>query len=477
MTTVFRLPSWNKGWPMRILALLLLAGWVPAADPAFTIVVDTSNAGTSPSNAFTLPLDYNAQYNCTIAWGDSTSSLIVMSISPTHVYPSAGTYTISITENVPGGFPTIAFNNGGDRLKLMQISNWGSVTWSSMHGAFYGCSNLTITATDQATANTGSVLDFTYAWAGCVSLTSFPLLDTSSGTSFAAAWDNCSGLTSFPAIDTSSGTSFLYAWNGCFGLTSFPLLATGQVTDFSNAWDDCNKLTSFPAIDTSSGTDFTYAWASCTGLTAFPAIDTSQGTTFTGTWLGCTGLTSFPTLNLGSMIYGNQCFNGDTLSTGSYSSLLIALAAQNANTGVTFTGGNSQYAAGAAATARNTTLIADLGWTITDGGEAAAAQSAFTLVINTAVPAGLNQQSGTNQFTLPLNSSYAYDCTVDWGDSTNSLITTSTSPTHTYYSPGIYTVAITENVSGGFPAIFFNGGGDCLKVSAIANWGASPGAR
>jgi surface protein len=55
-----------------------------------------------------------------------------------------------------------------------------------------------------------------------------------------------------------------------------------------------------------------------------------------------------------------------TLSTANYDALLIGWAAQAVNTGVVFSGGNSKYSAGAAATARGTLVTA--GWTITDGG-------------------------------------------------------------------------------------------------------------
>ena len=56
-----------------------------------------------------------------------------------------------------------------------------------------------------------------------------------------------------------------------------------------------------------------------------------------------------------------------TLSTANYDALLIGWAAQSVNSGILFSGGDSQYTAGgAAATARATLVTA--GWTITDGG-------------------------------------------------------------------------------------------------------------
>ena len=76
--------------------------------------------------------------------------------------------------------------------------------------------------------------------------------------------------------------------------------------------------------------------------------------------------------------------------------------------------------------------------------------------------------SNDDQFTLPLNTGETYDCWIFWGDSTSTHQTTTTSPTHTYAAgAGIYQISIT----GTFPAIQFNAGGDCLKVVSFDNWG------
>jgi hypothetical protein len=305
------------------LAWVLNAPWAMASDPAFTLEVKTDNAGTSSNMSFTLPLNADYSYNFYVDWGDTSSDHITSSASAslTHLYDTAGIKTVKITDAGSPGFPAIFFNSGGDCLKLLKITNWGDVTWATMNSAFTGCSNLTITATDEATAKTGAVTDFYCAWNGCSGLTSFPLLDTHSGTNFGnawgacsglasfpnlntsagtffmLAWDHCSGLTSFPALDLSAGTNFAYAWCSCSGLTSFPALNTSTGTDFSSAWAGCTGLTSFPALNTSAGTNFSSAWADCTGLTSFPALDTHSGTSFLNTWSGCTGLTSFPALN------------------------------------------------------------------------------------------------------------------------------------------------------------------------------------
>ena len=389
---------------IRLLALLLAAKIASAADPALVIVVNTGNPGTSSSNQFTLPLNASYSYDCSVDWGDSTSSNITTSASPTHTYSTSGIYTIRITENAIGGFPAIYFNDGGDCQKLLQIANWGSVTWSSMNGAFYGCSNMTITATDEATANTGHVSDFSDAWFFCSMMTTFPLLNTASGTDFSDAWNQCYKLASFPLIDTSNGTDFSFAWEFCDSLTSFPMINTGKGkkftyvwelcysltsfpsldtsngTNFSGAWENCFNLTSFPMINTSKGTDFSEAWCDCEELNGFPPLDTSNGTDFSNTWAGCMNLTSypqiqtFPLLNLWKMTNGTGCFNGSSLSSTSYSNLLIDLAVHNANSGVIFDGGNS-FCDGSGLYSKHSVLEGTRGWTITDDGDTTNTQS------------------------------------------------------------------------------------------------------
>jgi hypothetical protein len=171
-------------------------------------------------------------------------------------------------------------------------------------------------------------------------------------------------------IDTSAGTAFSYTWSGCTSLTSFPLLDFTAATSLIRTRQGCSGLTSFPLIVVPVCTSFFVTWYGCTGLTSFPLIVFSGVTTFGYTWYNCTGLNAydFPLINMHAMTSGGFCFYGVTLSTTSWSNLLINIEANNSNTGVAFHGGTSLYnVAGGVARAD---LIADHTWTITDGGAA-----------------------------------------------------------------------------------------------------------
>lgn len=124
---------------MPNLTLGVLRPAIPGPNPAYQILVKTDNAGTSNNDQFTLP----ATGTYDIDWGDGTVDTGV-SGEQTHTYASAGEYVIKVT----GGLTAITFGNGGDRLKLLEIQNWGNIGWTTMSFAYYGCSNMQGTFTD-----------------------------------------------------------------------------------------------------------------------------------------------------------------------------------------------------------------------------------------------------------------------------------------------------------------------------------------
>ncbi|MBK8194344.1 MAG: DUF285 domain-containing protein [Lewinellaceae bacterium] len=52
--------------------------------------------------------------------------------------------------------------------KLLDISQWGAIAWTSMENAFFGCSNLNISATD--VPNLSGVTDMSSMFRGCTAL-------------------------------------------------------------------------------------------------------------------------------------------------------------------------------------------------------------------------------------------------------------------------------------------------------------------
>jgi surface protein len=121
---------------------------------AFITTWDTRISGTGTvtgTSSIALPL-YGTQA-ITASWGDGTVSLISSSaqVDRTHSYVTPGVYTVSITGTGQG----FQFNNGGDRNKLLDVGQWGSISGSTS-GVFYGCTNLVGTAADALILQTTS---------------------------------------------------------------------------------------------------------------------------------------------------------------------------------------------------------------------------------------------------------------------------------------------------------------------------------
>ena len=89
---------------------------------------------TIASETITLPTLTNYE----VDWGDGTSTTNANS----HIYSIAGDYEIKII----GGVTDFSFNNTGDKDKIINISNFGGIEIIS--SAFFGCTNIDITATD-----------------------------------------------------------------------------------------------------------------------------------------------------------------------------------------------------------------------------------------------------------------------------------------------------------------------------------------
>ena len=113
---------------------------VQALPTDFVSVWDTrlTSTGSSTANQIKLPLVSGGSYDFTVDWGDSNSSSIDAydHADVTHTYGSEGEYTLVITGTLTGW----QFNNDGDKLKIIEISQWGNMGLGDTGSYFYGCS-------------------------------------------------------------------------------------------------------------------------------------------------------------------------------------------------------------------------------------------------------------------------------------------------------------------------------------------------
>jgi len=114
----------------------------------FISVWNTSKTSIDSSNAdqIKLPLQSSGTYNFNVSWGDGNIDVITDydQAEVNHTYSNPGQYTIIINDTILGW----CFKGGGDKLKIVEISQWGSLQLGNDGYYFSGCSNLKLTAID-----------------------------------------------------------------------------------------------------------------------------------------------------------------------------------------------------------------------------------------------------------------------------------------------------------------------------------------
>ncbi|MFM6939963.1 MAG: BspA family leucine-rich repeat surface protein, partial [Rhodoluna sp.] len=136
-----------------------------AATTDFISVWKTDNVsdGSTDGGTVRLPLVESGLYNFNVSWGDDSNSTVTAwdSASATHIYTSAGTYTITIDGDIKGW----AFAGSGDRNKLLNVTQWGSLQLDNTRGAFQGAENFNPTAIDRPDLSGTNNLDYAFAGA------------------------------------------------------------------------------------------------------------------------------------------------------------------------------------------------------------------------------------------------------------------------------------------------------------------------
>lgn len=291
----------------------------PSAFTGFIITVKTDNAGTSGSNQFTIPIGVTGTFNYNISTSDG-HNITGVSTSYTLTFSGTGTYDVYIS----GDFSWIYFAGGGDRLKLIDIKQWGDIVWGDFYQSFRGCSNLTtLTATDAP--NLASVTRTWYMFLLCTSFnTNINHWNVSNITNMRGMFESCSLFNSpLNSWNVSNVTDFAAIFRRCYAFNQ-PL----------NSWNISSGLLMFRLLE------------SCTVFNQdISSWDINQST------------------DLSNLL--NLTLN---FSTTNYDALLIAWEAQAPIYYGTISFGNAKYTLGGAADTARASLISTYGWVITDGG-------------------------------------------------------------------------------------------------------------
>ena len=283
---------------------------------------------TTLNETITIPTNSLLAYNYNITTSDGQSFTGVTG-NQSITFATAGDYDVSINIDNGGTFPSIYFNDTGDKDKIIDIKQWGNNIWSSFNSSFYGCSNLTGSYTD--VANTVNVTDMSRMFQGASSFNSLLSFDTSSVTNMTSMFQSATSFNqNINSWDTSSVTNLSSMFSGA---TSFnqPL----------SSWD------------TSSVINMPYMFS------------------------GATSFNQPLNWDITAVINMLDMFNGVTISTTNYDAILIYWenvldTAFPSGTGYTptisITFGGSKYTGGGTAATAKASLINNFNWTIIDGG-------------------------------------------------------------------------------------------------------------
>ncbi|WP_161436375.1 BspA family leucine-rich repeat surface protein [Poritiphilus flavus] len=174
----------------------------------FVTTWDTTKPGTSNSNSITIPAtgtyDVDLGYDGTYELLNQTGT-ITIDLTTIQGY-SAGEVKVALwsADSGAGTLDRIHFNNSGDKEKLLSIDQWGGgISWSSMEGAFHGCTNLDVKATD--TPNLDNLTNLANMFNGCTSL---------EGTTAFATWNTAKVTNmSFMFAGASTFNQDIGSWN------------------------------------------------------------------------------------------------------------------------------------------------------------------------------------------------------------------------------------------------------------------------
>ncbi len=184
---------------------------------AFNSTWNTSKGG-SASDMIVLPLEAGGNYNFRVYWGDGSFDDVTSfdDVGSNHTYSAEGVYNVSIGGTIVGW----RFNNGGDKLKILDVSNWGVLNVGNNARYFYGCENLNSSATD--------VLNLS----GTTDLNSM-FRNATNFNGNISGWD-VSGVTDMGAmfldskLSTENYDSLLIGWSGLPSLQNNTLLGGGN---------------------------------------------------------------------------------------------------------------------------------------------------------------------------------------------------------------------------------------------------------
>ncbi|KEY19797.1 BspA family leucine-rich repeat surface protein [Kaistella antarctica] len=380
----------------------------------------TDNFGTSANNQIRILAEGSYDYTWKRVGGVSTGSGSANG-NTTINFPTPGNYEVKMkpTGATPLNLFTFGFGNG-DPKKLLKITQWGTMKWSTFYAAFGATSNLKITATDVPDLRLVEDMFSMFAFSGVQDIPNINNWDVRNITDMSAAFKS------------SKFNGDISNWN------------VSKVKDMQEMfYENTHFNQDIGKWDVSKVIRMDNMFKSASAF--------SQNL---GTW------------KITSLMYAKAMFSA-TMGCQNYSKTLAGWAANDANTPTNLNFANQDLPtySSEVVKARNH-LINSRGWTISgDSQSATACPIDFVTEWNT---------QGTNTIIIPAQGNYTYSW-VDLNDASrkdNGYGVNST--TIDFGQAGIYQVRIFPVGQSGF-SLYFRGStsNNQKKLSKITQWGAA----
>ena len=298
------------------LLIALFSATISFAQSEFITVWET----TTDNESITIPTFTGETYDYTVDWGDGSAVESGQTGNATHTYATAGKYDVSIT----GTFPRIYFNYTGDRIKILEVKQWGNQAWTSMEKAFEGCRNLNITAADVPDLTTVSSMKSMFNDTNLSIANNINDWDVSNVTNMYSMFANTSINADIGAWDTSNVT---YMGNMFSDATAFNQdISSWDTSKVTSMWSMFNDATAFnqdlSSWDTSKVTNMGSMFNDATAFNQdLSGWDTSNVTSMSYMFDGATSfnqdISSWDTSNvttMSSMFSRATAFNQDLSS-------------------------------------------------------------------------------------------------------------------------------------------------------------------
>ena len=483
---------------------------------AFVTTWKTDNSGNSGDDQITIYTDDTLTYDYSIDWGDGAVDRNVNG-NMTHTYASAGTYTIRIAGTFPRFMAVGSFF--GDAEKLISIDQWGTNSWTSFENGFVECENMDMLAAD--IPNLSNVTNLSRMFDGCQSMVANSSIndwDVSSAQNMLLMFANARSFNQ-PLNNWNVGnvTNMLSMFNGAEIFNQdlnnwntsqvenmrFMFTAASDFNKPIDNWNVSNVLDmgwmfnnavafnqDLNSWNVSQVQDMFFMFLGATNFdgdisgwnpaqvtTMYGMFQnavnfnqdisgwnvgqvTDMGWMFNGATLFNQPIGSWDVSNVG---LANQMLVGTAFSSTNYDDLLIQWGQLTLQDDVNF-GTDATYCLGDVS---KQDIITNFNWAFSDGGLDCDPTDYFITTWQTDNPG----DSNTTSITIPTFLGETYNYQVDWsydGVTFNVEDANVTGDiTHDYGVAGTYTVAI----SGTFPRIYFDDGGDHDKILTIEQWG------